>query len=91
MSITGVGDYADTKSVNVLSDAQLPNVVVAWMVHAGTVDEALAGDPGEPGPRRRWRRLYSTAALDTDIGDHVQIVNAPDLVVYDPVDQIAFR
>ena len=89
MSITGVGDYADTKSVNVLSDAQLPNVA-GWMVHAGTVDEARWPVIPVNLARAEMASLYYTA-LDTDIGDHVQIVNAPDLVVYDPVDQIAFQ
>ena len=89
MSITGVGDYADTKSVNVQYDAQLPNVA-GWMVHVGTVDEARWPLIPVNLARSEMAALYYDA-LDTDIGDHVQITNAPDLVVYDPVDQLAFQ
>ena len=89
MSITGVGDYADTKSVNVQYDAQLPNVA-GWMVHVGTVDQARWPLIPVNLARSEMTALYYDA-LDTDIGDHVQITNAPDLVVYDPVDQLAFQ
>ena len=89
MSITGIGDYADTKSVNVQSDGQLPDTA-GWMVHVGTVDEARWPVIPVNLARTEMSGLYFDA-LAADIGDYVQIVNAPDLVVYDPVDQLAFQ
>ena len=85
----GVGDYADTKSVNVEADGQLPNLA-RWMVHVGTVDEARW--PGVPLnlARPEMASLYQDA-LDADIGDLVEIDDVPDLVMYDPVRQLAFQ
>jgi len=85
----GVGDYADTKSVNVQYDSQLPDLA-GWMVHVGVVDEARWPAIPINLARPQTAALYWDA-LDTDIGDLVEIDDAPGLVVVDPVRQLAFQ
>lgn len=86
----GVGDYADTKTVNVQADSQL-NDVAGWMVHVGTVDEARW--PQIPVNLARseiiGNSLYYPVA-DADVGDCVQVTSVPDVVLFDPVKQLVY-
>jgi hypothetical protein len=85
----GVGDYANSQTVNVQADGQLPDVA-GWMVHAGTVDEA------------RWPQIPFNLArpeiqdaglyyplLDAEGGDFLELGSMPEQVTYDPVRQLA--
>ena len=84
----GIGDYASTKTVNVATDAQLPDVA-GWMVHEGTVDEARW--PAIPVNLARPEvAALRDAVAAVDCGDHVTLLNAPDQVLYDPVEQLAY-
>jgi hypothetical protein len=85
----GVGDYADTLSVGVAYDEQLPDIA-GWMVHVGTVDEARW--PGIPVnlARSALASLYYQL-LDVDIGDYVQILHLINQVSYDPVKQLTWQ
>ncbi len=84
----GVGDYSDSKTVNVSSDAQLPDEA-SWLVHVGTVDQA------------RWPAvpvdLTRTAVagifyqiIDADIGDYAAMINPPSQLPPDPVRQLVW-
>ena len=86
----GAGDYAKTQTVNTASDSQLPDLA-GWLVHTGTVDQA------------RWPQIPVNLAraaiqsaglyypvLDADVGDYLQLLNLPDVVLYDPVRQLQF-
>jgi len=86
----GVGDYADTLDCNVELDSQLADLAW-WKVHTGTVDEARW--PVIPvnlaRPQIQDNSLYYPV-LSADIGDFLEMANAPDLVLYDPVQQLAW-
>lgn len=83
----GVGDYANTATANVEYDMQLPDVA-GWLVHTGTVDEARW--PLIPvNLARPAMSALQQDAMTLEIGDMLQIGNAPDLVVTDPVKQLA--
>lgn len=90
MSVTGTGDYADTLTVYVQYDTQVPDIA-SWLVHTGTVDEARW--PVIPVNLARSAiisgSLYYPAA-DTDIGDLIELGNVPGLVTYDTVKQLAW-
>jgi hypothetical protein len=82
----GVGDYADTRTVNVQSDSQLADVA-GWLVHAGTVDEYRW--PVVPlNLARPEMAAHYFAALDLDVGDLLQVSNPPAMVLYDTVRQL---
>jgi hypothetical protein len=87
---TGAGDYAKTQTVNVQADGQLPDTA-GWMVHTGTVDQARW--PGIPVNLARTEiqanSLYYPV-LDADVGDYLELLNLPDIVLYDPVQQLLF-
>jgi hypothetical protein len=86
----GAGDYAKTQTVNVQADGQLPDTA-GWMVHTGTVDQARW--PGIPVSLARTEiqanSLYYPV-LDADVGDYLELLNLPDIVLYDPVQQLLF-
>lgn len=86
----GVGDYGDTKTVNVATDDQLQDLAW-WKIHVGTVI-------GARWPVIPWNLarpavinggLYYPLA-DADIGDFAQLSNLPDVVLYDPVKQLVY-
>ena len=77
MSVSGVGDYVSSKSVNVQSDAQLPGVA-GWLVHVGTV----AGERYPQVVTGLHRPPIVATGLgyqiqDVRIGGYVEIVNPP--------------
>lgn len=86
----GVGDYSDSITVNVETDAMAADVA-GWMVHVGTIDEA------------RWPAIPVNLAraiiqssglyyvlLDLDVGDYVSIVNPPSWMTPNAIRQLAY-
>jgi hypothetical protein len=80
----GVGRYKDETTVNVETDAQLPEVA-GWLVHIGTLDEARF-----PTVRINLARLAADGytALVTqiralDLGDRFTITNLDAISIYD--------
>lgn len=79
----GAGDYANSLSVAVDSDSQLPDIA-AWMVHVGTADEYRW--PAIPFNLARGAVAPIAADLAAlDIGDLVEITGLPGQVTTDPV------
>jgi len=85
----GVGDYASTATVNVSTDAQLPDEA-GWLVHIGTVDEARWPQIPLNLARTALSSLYYTL-LGCDIGDYAAIINMITQVTRDPVKQLLFQ
>jgi hypothetical protein len=85
----GAGDYAGSLTASLRYDAQLPHVA-GWMVHAGTVNEARWPVIPLNLARSAVTSLYYTLA-GVDIGDYAQIVNMLNVIVYDPVKQLALQ
>jgi hypothetical protein len=93
MSVTappaGAGDYANSLSVAVDADSQLPDIA-AWMVHVGT-------DPGYRWPVIPFNLARAAVAdiaadlADADIGDLAVISNLPDAVTSDPERQLIWQ
>lgn len=84
----GVGDYSDSKTVNVNADTQLPDEAW-WMVHVGTVDQA------------RWPAIPVNMArtevagifypvIDADIGDYLAMTNPPAWLPPDQIRQLVW-
>jgi hypothetical protein len=86
----GVGVYDTEETVNVVTDAHLPNQA-AWRLNLGTIDEArypllaiplhvdaVADDP-----------VLNRALNDLDIGDALRLSNLPAWLPPDDVDQLA--
>jgi hypothetical protein len=87
MSTGVIGTYANSDSLNLAYDGQLMNEA-AWIVHAGTVDEARW--PSVPLNLARSQLAASFySLLDTDLGDRFTVPNLPNVVLYDPADQLA--
>lgn len=85
----GVGDYANSQTVNVQYDSQLPDVA-GWMVHTGSIDEARW--PSIPFNLARAEILSDGLyypLLDAECGDYLQLTTMPEQVTYDPVKQLA--
>jgi hypothetical protein len=82
----GMGDYANTATVNTEYDDQLQDVA-GWMVHAGTVDD-LRWPVIPVNLARPEMAALLQDAVDLDLGDMIQIDDAPDVVIYDPVKQV---
>lgn len=81
----GVGDYAKTATVNVASDAQVPDIA-GWLVHTGTVDDERW--PVIPvNLARSEMAALQAACLALEIGDYAVISNLPNVIVYDPAKQ----
>lgn len=88
MSITGAaGDYADTATVNLQADSQLPSAA-QWKVHVGTVDEHRWPTVPVNLARPEMTALQG-AAMTVDAGDMVQVSSLPNVVLYDPARQLA--
>jgi len=88
LSITGeAGDYADTATLNLQSDSQLPDAA-GWKVHTGTVDEHRW--PAVPvNLARAEMSSLQAGAMQADAGDLVEIDSVPDVVLYDPARELA--
>lgn len=86
----GVGDYGDTKTVNVQTDDQLQDLAW-WKIHVGTVIGArwpvIPWNLARPAVLNGG--LYYPLA-DADIGDFAELSNLPDVVLYDPVKQLVY-
>jgi hypothetical protein len=82
----GIGDYANTQTVNVEYDDQLQDVG-GWMVRQGTIDDLRWPVIPLNLARGEMAALRQDAA-DLELGDMLQIDDAPDLVIYDPVKQV---
>ncbi|MFJ9037483.1 hypothetical protein ACIRF8_12950 [Streptomyces sp. NPDC102406] len=80
----GVGKYDQAATVNVATDAQLPDIA-AWEVHLGTVDE-----PRYPTIPINLARNYTLAAAAMELvaGDRITISNTPSWLPPDGVDVI---
>lgn len=84
----GAGDYAKTATASVEYDAQLPDMA-GWLVHTGTVDDERW--PSVPVNLARTAMApLQAACLALEIGDHVQVTGLPNVILYDPVKQLAF-
>jgi hypothetical protein len=86
MSVTGLGDYADSKTVNVLADSQLADVA-GWMVHAGTADEYRWPVVPVNLARSEMAPLW-WQAMQLEVGDYLSMSNPPSMVLYDVVKQL---
>jgi len=86
MSVSVLGDYADTRTVNVLADAQLADVG-GWMVHAGTADEYRWPVVPVNLARSEMASLW-WQALRLEVGDYLSMANPPSMVLYDTVRQL---
>lgn len=87
----GIGDYADSDTVNVLLDSQLPDIA-GWVVHIGTVDEARW--PSMPWNLARPEiagTALMQALLGADMGDFAEVVNLPAVQVADPVRALVYQ
>lgn len=82
----GVGDYNDSKTVNVQADTQLPDEA-SWMVHVGTVNEARWPALPVNMARAAVAGIY-WAVLGADIGDYAAVINPPGQLPPDPVKQL---
>lgn len=82
----GIGDYANTATANIASDANVVDVA-GWLVRIGTIDEArwpvipvnLARPEMSP-------LLYE--AIGLEVGDYLELLNVPDMVLVDQVRQL---
>ena len=87
MSVGVLSDYADTATLNVAADAQLADAA-GWMVHVGTVDEHRW--PVVPlNLARAETAALQGAAMTVDAGDLVELDSVPNVVLSDPVRQLA--
>lgn len=81
----GIGDYANSDTVNCQLDTQVPHLA-GWIVHVGTAD--VARWPAIPVNLARSEiqsgSLYYPL-LGLDAGDYLQVVNMLGQVVADPV------
>jgi hypothetical protein len=83
---TGAGDYASTQTSNVELDNMVIDVA-GWLVSSGSVDEARW--PLVPvNLARPQLTSLQQAAMDLDVGGYLELVNAPDVILYDPVQQL---
>lgn len=82
----GMGDYANSQTVNTEYDGQLQDVA-GWMVHTGTVDD-LRWPVIPVNLARPEMAALLQDAVALDIGDMVQVDSLPDAVLYDPVKQV---
>ena len=82
----GVGDYSDSKSVNVQFDTQIPDQA-GWLVHIGTVNEARWPMLPLDMVRPAVSGIFYTI-LGADIGDFAEVTNPPAWLPPDPVKQI---
>lgn len=87
LSITVVGDYPESETINLYTDSQLPDAA-NWLVHIGTVNEARwAAIPFNLARSALAASLGALMALE--IGDAISITSIPTVISYDPVGQIA--
>lgn len=84
----GIGDYAKTATANVEYDTQLPDVA-GWLVHTGTVDDERWPVVPVNLARTAMAPLQADATA-LEIGDMIEVADLPDVVLYDPVRQLAF-
>lgn len=86
LSVSVVGSYATSETINLFSNTQLPDAAW-WLVHLGTVNEA------------RWAAIplnlarsalsaLQTNIVEMDIGDSTSITSIPTTISYDPVGQL---
>lgn len=83
----GVGDYTDSKTVNVFADTQLPDEA-SWMVHVATVNEARWPILPVNMARAAVSGIFYTVQ-EADIGDYLAVINPPGQLPPDPVKQLA--
>lgn len=89
MSTGVLGDYSNSDSLNLAFDGQLMNIA-AFIVGIGTVDEARWPSVPLNLQRPQLAALFYSL-LDLDLGDRFQLLNLPDVIMYDPADQLAFQ
>lgn len=82
----GVGDYSDSRTVNVQADSQLPDEA-GWMVHTGTVNEARWPSVPVDMSRAAAAGIFWTVQ-GCDIGDYPAITGPPGWMPPDPVRQL---
>jgi hypothetical protein len=88
MSVTGIGDYDNSDTVNCQMDTAVPHLA-SWIVHVGTVDQARW--PAVPVNLARTaiqsNSLYYPM-LGLDAGDYLQLLNMLGVITADPVSQV---
>jgi hypothetical protein len=82
----GVGRYADSVTVNVEADTQLPDQA-GWRLHAGTVDEARYPVLGLHLARSVFTSTRQGQALTLDLGDRLDVTDPPAWLPPDDIRQ----
>lgn len=86
MSITSIGRYDNSVTVNLATDAQNSDMA-GWALHANTVNEPRYTAINVDLANTQLASLYYTV-LGVDIGDRVQVINPPAWLPPGQIDQI---